>query len=1006
MNLRKKIVLSLTVILCVPLALLVVAMLLTPSYLNSKSIKTRIETAISRHLGGTVQYQRLDILIYPRPHIVFRGANLLIPKTVKGAVKLISIYPQILPLIKGKLFVSRIRIQEPDFTIALPETVSEVRPESLSLPEVKKNIRLLLSYFQAIGPGLDVDMDKGTLILRRKGHLFLFLRDAAVRFNAPPGAMDILLKANTESWGTFSLKGRYFFDEEKTEVKDLSVSMGSSSISDFSASLTWTDNPYLDIASGRATFALDEMYQWLSSAGTLTTYLENIKSISGALIISSVHARVPLYQLSASHTTVTGEANNVVVDAAILPAPLSVTSRFVINENRISVADLQSRMGKSSISHVAAFLAERKKPFIRVLKGTAVMNLTEIFQWLRRYKTLQDSLKDVKTLTGIVNLSSMNFGGPLFRPALWNRAIAGSIEQIKIDSRLLPGPLTAPRGNFSLESNKILLDDVRAAILDTKVTGSGAISGDRREMHEIDLRFTGTAGTESIAWAFVRFALPKEFIINAPLAFTNSHLTWQEKAGMSFAGEVTVANGPALSIDLSQSGTRLVLNRATIKDQGTNVNVSARQNGTTTDLSFSGKLAQNTLNRIFKRRIFGKGNIQGDLHTTIHMDRIVDSTLQGQLRGNDIVVPWGLDVPLTIDRFSVHADNKIITIDSAALTWGNSHFGINGNVVSSGAGIVFDMNLNADNMAVSAIQQALSGLSKESTDKKPTPTRMPPLLGTVRVNSSSLLFGRYTFSPAQAVVTLSPHEVSMAFTEAKTCDISTLGTLDFFDSEINFNFKPAASKQQLESTLNCLAGRDVRVTGTFDLKANIRSQGKSGTLVKSLEGNVDFTSDEGRIYHYPILAKIFSVLSVLEIFRGKLPELGGNGFPYHTIAMTGKLHQGKLELEKAFIGGKSLDIIAQGEVDLVAQKVDLVVLVAPFSTLNWIIRHIPLVSSIMGGTLISVPVKVSGDASNPEVTFLAPSAVGTRFLNLLENILELPVKIISPILPKEPEKQE
>lgn len=175
MNLRKKIVLSLTVILCVPLALLVVAMLLTPSYLNSKSIKTRIETAISRHLGGTVQYQRLDILIYPRPHIVFRGANLLIPKTVKGAVKLISIYPQILPLIKGKLFVSRIRIQEPDFTIALPETVSEVRPESLSLPEVKKNIRLLLSYFQAIGPGLDVDMDKGTLILRRKGHLFSFL---------------------------------------------------------------------------------------------------------------------------------------------------------------------------------------------------------------------------------------------------------------------------------------------------------------------------------------------------------------------------------------------------------------------------------------------------------------------------------------------------------------------------------------------------------------------------------------------------------------------------------------------------------------------------------------------------------------------------------------------------------------------------------------------------------------------------------------------------------------
>jgi len=283
---------------------------------------------------------------------------------------------------------------------------------------------------------------------------------------------------------------------------------------------------------------------------------------------------------------------------------------------------------------------------------------------------------------------------------------------------------------------------------------------------------------------------------------------------------------------------------------------------------------------------------------------------------------------------------------------------------------------------------------------------MPPLLGTVHVNTSSLVFGKYTFSPAQAVVTLSPHEVSMAFTEASTCGISILGTLVFFDSEINFDFKPAVAKQPLESALNCLAGRDVRITGTFDLNANISAQGRSGELVKSLEGKVDFSSNNGEIYHYPMLAKIFSVLSVLEIFRGKIPELGGNGFPYHTIVVKGKLHEGKFELEKAYIGGTSLDILAQGEIDLVAKNMDLVVLVAPFSTINWIISHIPLVSSIMGGTLISVPVKVSGDPSNPEVTFLAPSAVGTRLLNLLENILELPVEIISPILPKEKEKQE
>ena len=85
---------------------------------------------------------------------------------------------------------------------------------------------------------------------------------------------------------------------------------------------------------------------------------------------------------------------------------------------------------------------------------------------------------------------------------------------------------------------------------------------------------------------------------------------------------------------------------------------------------------------------------------------------------------------------------------------------------------------------------------------------------------------------------------------------------------------------------------------------------------------------------------------------------------------------------------------------------DVVVLVAPFSTLNWIIRHIPIVSNIMGGTLISIPVRVSGDLTNPDVTFLSPKAVGSRILNIFENIIKLPADIISPLLRKEREKQK
>jgi hypothetical protein len=123
------------------------------------------------------------------------------------------------------------------------------------------------------------------------------------------------------------------------------------------------------------------------------------------------------------------------------------------------------------------------------------------------------------------------------------------------------------------------------------------------------------------------------------------------------------------------------------------------------------------------------------------------------------------------------------------------------------------------------------------------------------------------------------------------------------------------------------------------------------------------------------------------------------------MAIRGGIHQGKFTVEKAYIGGQSLDLIAQGEVDIAGGRMDLIVLVAPFSTINWVIRHIPLGGKVMGGTLISIPVRVSCDLASPDVVFLSPTAVGTRILNLLENIIKLPVEIISPLMPKDEDKK-
>ncbi|MES0363113.1 MAG: AsmA-like C-terminal domain-containing protein, partial [Desulfobacteria bacterium] len=88
-----------------------------------------------------------------------------------------------------------------------------------------------------------------------------------------------------------------------------------------------------------------------------------------------------------------------------------------------------------------------------------------------------------------------------------------------------------------------------------------------------------------------------------------------------------------------------------------------------------------------------------------------------------------------------------------------------------------------------------------------------------------------------------------------------------------------------------------------------------------------------------------------------------------------------------------------GDIDLVNKKLDLRVLVAPLKTVDSVVKKIPLVNHVLGGTLVSIPIKVEGDWGNPTVTPLSPSAVGSGLMGIMKRILELPFKIIEPLVP-------
>ncbi len=210
MTFRKKILLWSSGIVGLVTALLIAVIVLAPMYLDSTGVKNRIQAAVSEKLGGKVSYERIDVSLFPRPHVIIRQLHLAYPRTFSGQLQSITIYPHLFPLFRRQLQFSKIQVLEPDFTISLPAVVSEATPGVPSLEETKANIRAVLGYLQAFGPGLVVEMDNGKFLYKRSDRDFLSLRNVTVHFNAPPGEMKLLVKAGTDQWGDFALSGAYY----------------------------------------------------------------------------------------------------------------------------------------------------------------------------------------------------------------------------------------------------------------------------------------------------------------------------------------------------------------------------------------------------------------------------------------------------------------------------------------------------------------------------------------------------------------------------------------------------------------------------------------------------------------------------------------------------------------------------------------------------------------------------------------------------------------------------
>jgi len=335
----------------------------------------------------------------------------------------------------------------------------------------------------------------------------------------------------------------------------------------------------------------------------------------------------------------------------------------------------------------------------------------------------------------------------------------------------------------------------------------------------------------------------------------------------------------------------------------------------------------------------------------------------------------------------------------ARLAAGHDDFVLKGEVKQEPQAFVADLALTADHVDWADIRPFFSGHgSPERASGAPGRERI--LRGTVRVAASSFSYDRFTWQGVRGVVEIGGREITLRVTDADVCHVATPGTITVAPQGITLAFQPVAKNLPMDRLVRCLGVEKETVTGQCEISGSITAHGRPADLRKALRGHLALDAAHGRLYGFTLTARLLSVLGLATGAVWNLEDVSGKGLPYDRLIIKSDVKGSTLVLTEAVLDGPTVKWAAEGSVDLASSTLDLTFLVAPLKTADSVVSRIPLVNTILGGSLVTVPIQVTGKLGDPKVSPLPAAAVGEGLAGVLTRTLNLPRTVIRPLLPK------
>lgn len=744
----------------------------------------------------------------------------------------------------------------------------------------------------------------------------------------------------------------------------------------------------------------------------VTEALGNLQKVRGRAS-GRLHLDGPVSKL-----VVNAEANtlSLTIADARLPHPLTIDGGTVrVNSTALAVTGLRGRLQDSTFEQVAAEIDwDREAPRLHVSSGAAHLSCDRLWPWVAPHLAERFGEMPIDDLKGWVRVTRADIEGPLTDPSRWALQAAGTLDRVQLTVTELSSALTARQGRWALQDRELALTEVRLDFMDAALTGDATFAPMADGPHRITAAIEGTMDAATGRWLHERLKLPEPITLPTPITINHLALERRGTDGIILQGRLSLPDGLVLegNMDIEPDHFRLHrLDFADAESEGS-VAVGFQRDGPDRSVHFQGRLNGSTLAPFGLAPTSGDGSMTGGAQLRWTADAARTVALEGHVEVVDWQTPPAFPLPLRIHRLTLTGDKTALVLHALDLTWQEQRMFAAGTAATTDQGLVLDLDLSAEALDLTALfdkrsEKDHAGQTDAATDggRPGAAWTLPALQGRVRVDLGRLTFRHHYWEPMQAIVTWDQDSGLLQVDEALLCGISTVGQLSWSADGYALTLIPTGRQQTLRYAGGCLTGAPSteRLEGIYDVDGRLTS--KSATIAalrEHLQGTVEVTIKDGRVYNIAeagFFTNILSFLQLNNLVRGQIPDMRERDFRYHRLHLRMQIQGERLVIEESDMLADAFNMVGEGTVALDTRQLDLTVLVSPLTTLDSLIRHLPIVGNILQGTLVAIPMGVDGPLSDPRVVPLSPKSVGGRLLGILERTLKTPFRLIEPVLP-------